>query len=405
MSKWYQIFPKNTGLSIYIWIIFCLIPFYFLFKSSPTIDFFIGIIMVILFFIAYRLSFISETWFVYVWVSLGMLISMLMTLFYGYVYFALFLSFFIGQVKSKAGFISLYVVHLVTTVLTINIGFFIKTNMFVSQLPFIIISIIGISLLPFNIYNRNKQERLEGLLESATTQLAITDERQRISRDLHDTLGQKLSLIGMKADLATKLVDIKPDQAKTEIKDIQHTARTALNEVRELVSNMRLIKLSEELLRVEQILIAADIKVKINGNTELKTTSILDENVINICLKERKTKIKVKNNGNQEIKKISILAENVLSMCLKEATTNIVRHSKANLCEIKISETNEETSIMIKDNGIGFDQQTISYSTHGIRGMIERLEFMNGNLSIHSNNGTQIKISFPKIISQAEETV
>src|SRR5699024_8858445 len=76
MSKWYQIFPKNTGLSIYIWIIFCLIPFYFLFKSSPTIDFFIGIIIVILFFIAYRLSFISETWFVYVWVSLGMLISM-----------------------------------------------------------------------------------------------------------------------------------------------------------------------------------------------------------------------------------------------------------------------------------------------------------------------------------------
>src|SRR5690625_5758762 len=83
----------------------------------------------------------------------------------------------------------------------------------------------------------------------------------------------------MKADLATKLVDIKPDQAKTEIKDIQHTARTALNEVRELVSNMRLIKLSEELLRVEQILIAADIKVKINGNPELKTTSILAENV------------------------------------------------------------------------------------------------------------------------------
>src|SRR5690625_4100022 len=317
MSKWYQIFPKNTGLSIYICIIVCLIPFYFLFKSSPTIDFFIGIIMVILFFIAYRLSFISETWFVYVWVSLVMLIIMYMTLFYDYVFFALFLSFFIGQVKSKAGFISLYVVHLVTTVLTINIGFFIKTNMFVSQLPFIIISIIGISLLPFNIYNRNKQERLEGLLESATTQLAITDERQRISRDLHDTLGQKLSLIGMKADLATKLVDIKPDQAKTEIKDIQHTARTALNEVRELVSNMRLIKLSEELLRVEQILIAADIKVKINGNPELKTTSIL--------------------------------AENVLSMCLKEATTNIVRHSKANLCEIKISETNEETSIMIKD--------------------------------------------------------
>src|SRR5699024_12246524 len=113
-----------------------------------------------------------------------------------------------------------------------------------SQLPFIIISIIGISLLPFNIYNRNKQERLEGLLESATTQLAITDERQRISRDLHDTLGQKHSLIGMKADLATKIVDIKTNKSKTEIKDIQHTARKALNEVRELVSNMQLSTIS-----------------------------------------------------------------------------------------------------------------------------------------------------------------
>src|SRR5699024_12741440 len=114
---WYQIFPKNTGLSIYIWIIFCLIPFYFLFKSSPTIDFFIGIIMVILFFIAYRLSFISETWFVYVWVSLGMLISMLMIFFYGYVFFALFLSFFICQVKSNAGVISLYFLFIVSYVL------------------------------------------------------------------------------------------------------------------------------------------------------------------------------------------------------------------------------------------------------------------------------------------------
>src|SRR5699024_12060396 len=95
MSKWYQIFPKNTGLSIYIWIIFCLIPFYFLFKSSPTIDFFFGIIMVILFFIAYRLSFISETWLGYVWVCLGVLISMLLSLCFGCVLFGLFLSFFI----------------------------------------------------------------------------------------------------------------------------------------------------------------------------------------------------------------------------------------------------------------------------------------------------------------------
>lgn len=372
-SKWYQIFPKNTGLSIYLWVIFCIIPFYFLFKSSPTLDFLIGIIMVILFFVAYRLSFVSETWFVYVWVSLGMLISMFMTLFYGYVYFALFLSFFIGNIKSKAGFISLYVVHLVTTVLTINIGFFIKTDMFVSQLPFIIISIVGISLLPFNIHNRNKQEKLEDLLETATTQLAITDERQRIARDLHDTLGQKLSLVGMKADLAAKLVDIDSEKAKNEIEDIQSTARTALKEVRELVSSMRLIKLSEEVTRVEQILSAASIKVNINGDAHLTQTSVL--------------------------------AENVLSMCLKEATTNIVKHSSASICHITIKETSNETSITIEDNGTGFSYNTLDRSTHGISGMMERLEFLNGKLKINSHEGTKLTISIPQIISQAEETI
>ena len=373
MRKWYQIFPKNTGLSIYIWIIFCLIPFYFLFKSSPTLDFLIGIIMVILFFVTYRLSFVSNTWFVYVWLSMGMFISMFMTLFYGYVYFALFLSFFIGHIKSKGGFIALYVVNLVTTVLTINIGFFIKNEMFVSQLPFIIISIIGISLLPFNIYNRNKQEKLEDLLETATTQLAITDERQRIARDLHDTLVQKLSLVGMKADLATKLVDIDSEQAKKEIVDIQITARTALKEVRELVSSMRLIKLSEEILSVEQILSAANITVNITGNPELQNTSVL--------------------------------AENVLSMCLKETTTNIVKHSNASECNITIQELPNETLLIVEDNGIGFNDKSITHLTHGISGMRERLEFMNGNLTIHSDNGTKLTISIPQIISQAEERI
>ena len=244
--------------------------------------------------------------------------------------------------------------------------------MFVSQLPFIIISIIGISLLPVNIYSRNKQEKLEDLLDTVTTQLAITDERQRIARDLHDTLGQKLSLVGMKADLAAKLVEIDSEKAIKEIKDIQTTARSALKEVRDLVANMRLIKLSEEVYRVEQILSAANIKVTISGNSQLDQTSVL--------------------------------AENVLSMCLKEATTNIVKHSQATLCNIKINESTEETTIIIEDNGIGFNKKSFNYTTHGISGMTERLEFMNGDLKIDTTNGTRLTISIPHVISQAEET-
>ena len=371
MRKWYQIFPKNTGLSLYVWIIFCVLPFYFIFKSSSIIDFLIGILMIFLFFTAYRLSFRSKNWFVYIWISLGMAISIFMTLFFGYIYFALFLAFFIGNIQHKAGFITLYIVHLVGTLAITSIGFFTKFDVFYAQLPFIIICLIGVILLPFNIYNRNKREKLESLLDDANekiSNLIVMEERQRIARDLHDTLGQKLSLIGLKSDLAGKLIDVNLDSAKVEIKDINQTARAALKEVREMVSDMRSIKLEDEIIRVKQMLVAAQIDVIIKGTPELIHTTLL--------------------------------VENVLSMCLKEAVTNVVKHSQASICNILIKQSPTEMLIKVHDNGVGISGKSIALKEHGLRGMEERLEFMNGNLDIDSTNGTTLSIRIPNVIQQ-----
>ncbi len=217
MQKWYHIVPKNTGLSIYAWIIFCILPFYFIFRTSGTLEIIFGIFMILLFFTAYSVSFLSEGWTVYPAVGAEMIISVVMTVVLGYVYFALFLAFYIGNIPHKAGFITLYVVHLVTTIAAVTIGFFTQNEIFLSQLPFIVFSVIGVILLPLTIYFRNKREALESQLEAANqklSQLVVLEERQRIARDLHDTLGQKLSMIGLKSDLAGKLVDVKPAAAK-----------------------------------------------------------------------------------------------------------------------------------------------------------------------------------------------
>lgn len=366
LQNWFHIFPRNTVLNLFVWSAFCFLPFYFIFRSSSLFEITIGIILTIFFFTAYRLSFIKKGWTVYVSVAVEMAVNIVMILYFGYVYFALFLAFFIGNIQNKTGFVTLYIIHLVTTISAVSSGFFVQTEVFLSQLPFIIISIIGVIILPFGMYSRKKRESLEHELENANeriAQLMVTEERHRIARDLHDTLGQKLSLIGMKSDLAGKLLKRNPKQAEKEINDIHRTARTALKEVREMVSHMRYIKLKDELTRVEEIMKAASIKVEITGAMELKNTPLL--------------------------------LENIVSMCLKEAATNIIKHSKATSSTIVINESPDGILIQVQDNGIGGFSEDLIWKGNGLRGMKERLEFVNGKLDVQSSNGTSLTIRIP----------
>lgn len=367
MQNWYHLFPKNTGLSLYAWIIFCVLPFYFIFRTFRWMEISIGLFMVVLFFATYRLAFIKKGWAVYVSVGVQMTISFVMTIYFGYVYFSLFLAFFIGNIQQRAGFITLYIVHVVTTLGAVILGFIVDSATYLTQLPFVIVSIIGVILLPFNMYNRNKREKLESDLQDANeriSELLVAEERQRIARDLHDTLGQKLSLIGLKSDLAGKLIYRDPDKATNELNDIHQTARTALKEVRDIVSTMRAVKLEDEMVHIQQVLKAAQIDCIINGSTRLLDTPLL--------------------------------VENVLSMCLKEAVTNVVKHSKASVCKISILQSESEISITVWDNGIGITNHEWSVG-NGLRGMSERLEFVNGDLKAEAFEGMLITVQVPKI--------
>lgn len=374
MPKWYQIFPKYPWLSIYAWIVFCIFPFFFIFRSTGPLEIVIGLVLTLLFFIAYRLSFISNGLLIYISVFVEIAISVTMTFLYGYIYFAIFLSFFIGNIQRKVSFFVIYSIHLLVTIVAIIFGFLTQMELFLSHLPFLIICLIGVILLPFNTYNRNQREMLEGQLEDAQkriSQYIIIEERERIARDLHDTLGQKLSLIGLKSDLAGRLIEKNPEAAKNEIYDINQTARSVLKEVRELVTNMRGTKLEDELFRIKQILHAAQITCKISGSPKLLKTPLL--------------------------------VENMLSMCLKEAVTNVVKHSGATSCSISIKQSAKETLIKVYDNGIGIDERKDWSKGHGIRGIKERLEFVNGSLDIYSKNGTIVNIHVPNVIQQTSQ--
>lgn len=374
MYSWYSVFPKSPWLSIYAWVIFCILPFFFILRSATPFNLAIGISLLVLFFLSYYFSAKSKSGVMYMWISFEIVISVVMTLMFGYVYLSLFIAFSIGNIRRPVGFFIIYGLHIAILIAAIVAGFFIEIELFLPQIHFVIILLIGVVLLPFNLYNRQKRDLLQDQLEVAReriSELTIIQERERIARDLHDTLGQKLSMIGLKSDLATRLMDRDIESAKAEIQDIRQISSTALKEVRVLVSGMRRVKLKDELIRVQQLLQAAEIDIEVKGNPNFPD--------------------------------MSPIVENVLVMCLKEAINNVVRHSYAKQCLIEFEQTEKEFVVKVKDNGIGIAQKGVNLPGNGLDGMKERLEFVNGKLSITSDKGTKLKIRVPAVLKQIKE--
>ncbi|GAA3413281.1 histidine kinase [Paenibacillus hodogayensis] len=371
-KKWLYIFQLSWGMMPYIMVISFIVPFYFIVTAPTSEQITIGVVLLLLFFAINLGSYRAKDRMRIVLTVVQMATSVVIMLVYGYVYLALPVAFYLGNIKSKLPFRILYSLHVVITFLAINYGFHTRDVFFMIQFPFVILCLIGVVLIPFNQHSQQSRDQLQHQLADAQQRIAELikqEERERISRDLHDTLGQKLSLIGLKSELASKLLEKRPEQAKNELNDIHHTARTALKEVRELVSNMRGMKVEEELVRVKQILAAAHIRFAFAGDAALPH--------------------------------VSAYVQNVLSMCIKEAVNNVVNHSRSEECVVQIEQSATDTVITIRDNGAGIPEGR--REGNGIKGMRERMEFVNGSLDIDSSSGTRVVLTVPNVIKQLEE--
>lgn len=101
---------------------------------------------------------------------------------------------------------------------------------------------------------------------------------------------------------------------------------------------------------------------------------------------------------------VSLLTENILSMCLKEAVTNVVKHSEATSCCISIEQSWKEIVITVQDDGtFKDDAEESSAKGHGLLGMKERLEFINGDLEMRTAEGTTLIIRVPNDVKQTDK--
>lgn len=375
-SAGFEVFPTQLGVFPYLWLIYISLPVINM-MSEEGWKMGIGFALIGLFLVTYRqLYFAAGTPRFFVWLGIQMSIIFILCMWYHptYMYMGFFTANFIGWYTDRRKFtISLVLFGIIETIPLIkNASMLGKDLLF--MIPFFLIMLFS----PFGIRSLNRRQELERELAQANEQirnLIKGEERMRIARDLHDTLGHTLSLITLKSQLVEKLAAKDPAKAQLEAREIQNTSRAALRQVRELVSDMRTATLPEELLEAQIILESADIQLVSTGDPKLEG--------------------------------ISDLAHNILSLCLREAVTNVVKHSQASQCQIDIESLDNEWRLLVADNGIGLkgkEEGASGTDSNGLKGMAERLSLIGGTVeAVPQPQGTKLSIRVPIIIKNRKE--
>ena|SRR5579883_2528561 len=180
--------------------------------------------------------------------------------------------------------------------------------------------------------------------------LAVSEERLRFARDLHDLLGHRLSAIALKAELARRLAIADPRRAEREIGDVEAMAREALREVRDAVAGYRQPRLSDELSGAREVLAAAGIRYRLDDPPDHLPPAV----------------------------------ESVLAWVVREGITNVVRHSRARHCAVRFRVTGDSLAVEVLDDGRGSaasgEERSPGAAGSGLRGLAERIAAVGGVL-------------------------
>ena len=209
-----------------------------------------------------------------------------------------------------------------------------------------------------------EQRRMARILEQRTHELEINEERNRMARDMHDILGHSLTVIALKSELATRLVDVAPDQARAELDEVQSLARSALADVRATVNSYRELSLAGELARATGVLTSAGIRADLPLTVEAVDPELRE----------------------------------LFAWVVREGVTNVVRHARASHCKVELT----SDSIEVTDDGIGLNSAGAG-DGHGLEGLRQRCQDNGADLTIEApsgGSGTVLRASARRLSSR-----
>ncbi|SOC34938.1 sensor histidine kinase [Ureibacillus acetophenoni] len=198
-------------------------------------------------------------------------------------------------------------------------------------------------------------------------------ERKRISREIHDGPAQMMANVLLRTDLIERTYRERGiDSAIREIRELKGTVRDALSEVRRIIYDLRPMALD-------------DLGIVPTLRKYLLTTMEYNSGV----------QIHFQSNNNGE--RLPSDYEVSIFRLVQESVNNAIKHGNARDIWVKIEWLKEHINIIVKDNGNGFELNTIKDKSFGLVGMKERVDLLKGTMEIKSNvgDGTVILFKIP----------
>ncbi len=205
--------------------------------------------------------------------------------------------------------------------------------------------------------------------------LTIVEERNRLSREMHDNLGQTLGYLGLKADeIELLLTSGQKEQAIQRLKEVRKVVTNASDDVRHLI-----------------------LALRTSASHDVEIRSLLLEYVESL---QRQTNIEISLDVQSEkATRFPLRVTLQLVRVIQEALYNVRKHAHASRVKVSFDIVGDEAVIGVTDNGIGFEVAHVySHGQHfGIQVMKERITELGGNLEINSRpgKGTQVLAKIP----------
>ena len=271
-----------------------------------------------------------------------------------------------------------YLVLLAASIIQLN-GWDSSGLLLLGTVPMVIFVIVYVSLYMRQNEAREQAQHLAGELETANRQLSeyaarvedltIANERQRLARELHDTLSQGLAGLILQLDAAdAHLNNQRLDKAQSIIANAMLQARATLADARRAIDDLRQTP-------------ADDLEAALRQEVSRFTTA---------------TGIPCAFHSDPLPLPGEPVSETILR-AVSEALTNIAKHARAQNVDIQLSLGENRLLVTIRDDGQGFDVTAIPEGHYGLLGIRERVRLLNGNFEIQtgSGEGTTLRIELP----------